>query len=147
MRSLFLILLFANSFFILKAQKKDTSSIIYCGGYFDNEKNDTSEVVEAFFHFGNMDLYQFLDSIMVYPKDSMLEGIKVKINIEFQVDPWGHVLKVNCPDSAKLPILLKPLIKEAIRCVAATDYMWVAERQGRKYVTTRLRLPFEINYE
>jgi hypothetical protein len=142
MRFLFLVVVLISSSFALEAQKKGSSSIIYCGG-----SADTSEVVNAFFRYGNMDLYQFIDSIMVYPKDSLLNGIKTKINIDFLVDPWGHVLYVSCPDSASFSANLKPLIKEAIRVVVATDYMWVAERHGGKYVTSKLRLPFEIEYE
>ena len=147
MRFLFLVLVLISSSFALEAQKKGSSSIIYCGDFFEDVIIDTSEVVNAFFHYGNMDVYQFIDSIMVYPKDSLLNGIKTKINIDFLVDPWGHVLYVSCPDSASFSANLKPLIKEAIRVVVATDYMWVAERHGRKYVTSKLRLPFEIEYE
>ena len=147
MRFLFLLVVLIGSSFALEAQKKDSSSIIYCGGFLDDGITDTSEVVNAFFHYGNMDLYQFIDSIMVYPKDSLLNGIKTKINIDFLVDPYGHVLYVSCPDSASFSANLKPIIKEAIRVVVATDYMWVAERHGGKYVTSKLRLPFEIEYE
>lgn len=49
MRCLFLVVVLISSSFALEAQRKDSSSIIYCGGFLDDGITDTSEVVNAFF--------------------------------------------------------------------------------------------------